>query len=382
MKRVFFLLLLMMGGFCMTTYAQVETVSARSGYMLYYPSMERAKMKKGERLIVLQRLDNGNFLVIYHDRRALVDISFLKVNEGIYRLIRTKELMQEQDKELQAYEDSVRNAYKLRLREEGLQKIAEKNLVYEGTVLRQTAITPIRDKAFETKDTFEKDEKVQVFYLSEEYKLAGVFNDRLYGYVNIDDVEVEEERDVKVLLAIPEEDKNRYADYVMEEQKMKMEKVIQAQMDEMLQSLLKQMYKDGFPILLVDCYPTNVNMVGHVDVYLEYINLSGKAIRSVTFTGYFNNQEGKAIANEISPHNKSVTCRDFNAVKAYEKSMKTCSDLSYYNKNVKSFVITAIRVQYKDGSSASMNSAKCQALMDKNRNFTPEERRFFKERWL
>ena len=119
-----------------------------------------------------------------------------------------------------------------------------------------------------------------------------------------------------------------------------------------------------------------------VDVYLEYINLSGKAIRSVTFTGYFNNQEGKAIANEISPHNKSVTCRDFNAVKAYGKSMKTCSDLSYYNKNVKSFVITAVRVQYKDGSSASMNTAKCQALMDKNRNFTPEERRFFKERWL
>ena len=156
MKRILFFLFLVFGGFCLNTYAQVETVSSRSGYMLYYPSMERGKIKKGERLIVLQRLDNGNFIVIYHDREALVDISFLKVNEGVYRLIRTKELMQEQDKELQAYEDSVRNAYRLRLREEGLQKIAEKNLAYEGTILKQTAITPIRDKAYETKDTFEK----------------------------------------------------------------------------------------------------------------------------------------------------------------------------------------------------------------------------------
>ena len=146
--------------------------------------------------------------------------------------------MQEQDKELQAYEDSVRNAYRLRLREEGLQKIAEKNLAYEGTILKQTAITPIRDKAYETKDTFEKDEKVQVFYLSEEHKLAGVFNDRLYGYVNIEDVEIEEERDVKLLLSIPEEDRNNYADYVVEQQKQKMETVIQAQMDEMLRNSL------------------------------------------------------------------------------------------------------------------------------------------------
>ena len=95
MKRILFFLFLVFSGFCLNTYAQVETVSSRSGYMLYYPSMERGKIKKGERLIVLQRLDNGNFIVIYHDREALVDISFLKVNEGVYRLIRTKELMQE-----------------------------------------------------------------------------------------------------------------------------------------------------------------------------------------------------------------------------------------------------------------------------------------------
>ena len=382
MKRILFFLFLVFGGFCLNTYAQVETVSSRSGYMLYYPSMERGKIKKGERLIVLQRLDNGNFIVIYHDREALVDISFLKVNEGVYRLIRTKELMQEQDKELQAYEDSVRNAYRLRLREEGLQKIAEKNLAYEGTILKQTAITPIRDKAYETKDTFEKDEKVQVFYLSEEHKLAGVFNDRLYGYVNIEDVEIEEERDVKLLLSIPEEDRNNYADYVVEQQKQKMETVIQAQMDEMLRNSLKQMYKNGFPILLVDCYPTNINMVGHVDIYLEYINLSGKAIRSVTVTGYLNDEDGKTVANEISPHNKNVSCRDFNEVKPYGKSIRTCTELSFYNSSAKSFVITGVRIQYRDGSSAVMSAAKCKEMMNISQKYTPEEKRFYKERWL
>ena len=382
MKRVIFLILVMIGGFCLKTYAQVETVAARTGYLLYYPSMERAKIKKGDRLVVLQRMDNGNFLVVYKERQAIVDISFLKVTDGIYRLIRTKELMQEQDKLLQAYEDSVKDAYKGRLREEGLQKIAEKNLAYNGTILRQTTVTPIRDKAFMTKDAFEPNEEVQVFFLSEEYKLAGVFNDRLHGFVNLDDVKLEEEREVKILLSIPEEEKNHYADYVMEEQKRKMEMVIQAQMDEMLESSLNKMYKDGFPILLVDCYPTNINMVGHVDVYLEYINLSNKIIRSVTVTGYFNNEEGKNIANEISPHNKSITCRDFNLVKPHGKSTKTISDLSFYNSNAKSFVITAVRVQYQDGSAASMNAAKCQAMMEKNRKITPEEKRFFKERWL
>ena len=95
-----------------------------------------------------------------------------------------------------------------------------------------------------------------------------------------------------------------------------------------------------------------------------------------------NNEEGKNIANEISPHNKSITCRDFNLVKPHGKSTKTISDLSFYNSNAKSFVITAVRVQYQDGSAASMNAAKCQAMMEKNRKITPEEKRFFKERWL
>ncbi|MGP1476620.1 MAG: hypothetical protein ACTTJK_04035 [Phocaeicola sp.] len=362
----------------MTVYSQIVTEARKSGHLIYFPSGKEGKIRKGDKVLVNYQMDDGNFMIEYKGRKAVVDISYLMVNIGIFRMLSAKELLAREDERLRVYEDSVKDAYDSRIKKEAEEGVRKETLALPAVMLKDQVIAKTKDLAFQSDHSFLKGDTVYVFYLTE--KEAGVYNKDYYGYVDASALEMEE-RDMKILLSLPKDVKESYADRMMILRKNYISLENQEKIRHLIEADFKLLYQSGYPIYIIKSDPIGVNIVGHFDLTFSFINLSPKSVKAVSLCGYFVDEEGKMLINDIVPRNKNVFCRGTVTALSNKKGTQTWHDLSFYNIAVSQFIPTSIQIYYQDGSSTSLNWEKCQTLIKKYNALTAEQRKFFEEHW-
>lgn len=175
--------------------------------------------------------------------------------------------------------------------------------------------------------------------------------------------------------------KESYADRMMILRKNYISPENQEKIRNLIEADFKLLYQSGYPIYIIKSDPIGVNIVGHFDLTFSFINLSPKSVKAVSLNGYFVDEKGKTLINDIVPRNKNVSCRGIVTALSNKKGTQTWHDLSFYNIAVSQFVPTSIQIYYQDGSSTLLNGEKCQILIKKYNALTAEQRKFFEEHW-
>ena len=262
----------------MTTYCQIETKARKSGYLVYFPSGKEGKIRKGDKILVSYQMDDGNFMIEYKGRKAIVGINYLVVNTGISQMLSAKELFVQEDKKLRAYEDSVKEAYTNRIKDEAEEGVRKGTLALPAVMLKDQVIAKTKDLAFQSDHSFLKGDTVFVFYLTD--KEAGAFNADYYGYIDVSALEMEE-RDIKILLSLSKDVKEKYADRMMIIRKNYVSPENQEKSRNLIGTDFKLLYQSGYPIYIIKSDPVGVNIVGHFDLTFSFINLSPKLVKAV-----------------------------------------------------------------------------------------------------
>ena len=91
-------------------------------------------------------MDDENVMIEYKGRKAIVGINYLVVNTGIFQMLSAKELFVQEDKKLRAYEDSVKEAYTNRIKDEAEEGVRKGTLALPVVMLKDQVIAKTKDQ--------------------------------------------------------------------------------------------------------------------------------------------------------------------------------------------------------------------------------------------